>query len=196
MPSQVPESAATNSASPLLSAIVDCFLLDAVIGYQQSLPHNHDAVLPTLSRSASPAQSESPHVNTELHKNSFRSFQIEYTVMIPGFPRRYRRIDLMCPCRSNVHGLMKLPPSRNANQLGQSITVFQQVVGRLFVRLQASPSHLSQGVSQRSVGELLSAGMFNSPTYEESTPKLYLFFVFYQGFVPGSALLLSSPRCF
>ena len=28
------ESAATNSASPLLSANVDCFLLDAVIGYQ------------------------------------------------------------------------------------------------------------------------------------------------------------------
>ena len=37
MPSQAPESAASNSASPLLSAIVDRFLLDAVIGYQVCL---------------------------------------------------------------------------------------------------------------------------------------------------------------
>ena len=54
VPSQAPESAATNSASPLLSAIVDRFLLDAVIGYQ-SLPRNHDAVPLTLNRSTSPA---------------------------------------------------------------------------------------------------------------------------------------------
>ena len=65
MPSQAPESAATNSASPLLRAIVDCFLLDAVIGYQPSLPRNHDAVPLTLIWSASPAQSESPYVNTK-----------------------------------------------------------------------------------------------------------------------------------
>ena len=38
------DSAATNSASPLLSAIVDCFLFIAVIGYQPSLPFTHDAV--------------------------------------------------------------------------------------------------------------------------------------------------------
>ena len=65
MPSQAPESAATNSASPLLRAIVHCFLLDAVIGYQPSLPRNHDAVPLTLNWSASPAQSESPYDNTE-----------------------------------------------------------------------------------------------------------------------------------
>ena len=65
LPSQAPESVATNSASRLLSAIVDCFLLDAVIGYQPSLPRNHDAVPFTLNRSASPAQSASLYVNTE-----------------------------------------------------------------------------------------------------------------------------------
>ena len=48
-----------------LSAIVDCFLLDAVIGYQPTLPRNHDAVPLTLNRSPSPALSESPYVNTE-----------------------------------------------------------------------------------------------------------------------------------
>ena len=61
--SQAPESAATYRASPLLSAVVDVFLLDAGIGHQPSLPRNHDAAPLTLSRSASPAQSESPHVN-------------------------------------------------------------------------------------------------------------------------------------
>ena len=44
MPSQPPDSVGTNSASPLLSEIVDCFLLVAVIGYQPSLPFTHDAV--------------------------------------------------------------------------------------------------------------------------------------------------------
>ena len=67
------QSAATNSASPLLSAIVDCILLDAMIGYQPSLPRSHDAAPLTLNRSASPAQSESPYVNT----SSFYSFQVE-----------------------------------------------------------------------------------------------------------------------
>ena len=71
VPSQAPESAATNSASPLLSAIVDCFLLDAVIGYQPSVPRNHDAVPLTRKRSASPAQSESPYVNTEPTRTHF-----------------------------------------------------------------------------------------------------------------------------
>ena len=63
MPSQAPDSAATNSASSLPSAIVDCFLLEAVIGYQPSLPCTHDAVPLTLNRSASQAQSESPYVS-------------------------------------------------------------------------------------------------------------------------------------
>ena len=77
IPSQAPESAATNSASPLLIAIFDCFLLDAVIGYQPSLPRSHDTVPFTLNRSASPAQSESPYVNTDPTRNSFHIFQIE-----------------------------------------------------------------------------------------------------------------------
>ena len=55
----------TNSASPLLSAIVDGFLLVAVIGHKPSLPFTHDAVPLTLNRSASPAQSASPYVNAE-----------------------------------------------------------------------------------------------------------------------------------
>ena len=57
MLSQAPQSAATNSASPLLSAVVDCFLLDAMIGNQPSLSFTHDALPLTLNRSASPAQS-------------------------------------------------------------------------------------------------------------------------------------------
>ena len=96
MPSQPPECAATNPASPLSSAIVDCFLLDAVIGYQPSLPRNHDAVPLTLNRSASPAQSESPHVNTEPTRvlvTASRLSVVGRTVMIAGFPRRYRRIS-------------------------------------------------------------------------------------------------------
>ena len=95
VPSQAPESAATNSASPLLSAIVDCFLLDAVIGYQ-SLPRNHDALPLTLNRSTSPAQSESPYVNTGPTRALFAASRLSVvgrTVMISRCPRRYRSID-------------------------------------------------------------------------------------------------------
>ena len=98
MPSQAPDSAATNSASPLLSAIVDCFLLVAVIGYQPNLPYTHDAVPLTLDRSASPARSASPYVNTEPSGARFTASKLKdigCTFMIPGFPRRYRKIDLM-----------------------------------------------------------------------------------------------------
>ena len=79
MPSQAQESAATNSASPLLSAIVDCFPLDAMIGNQPSLPLSHDAVPLVLNRSASPAQSESP--------SSTLSPQ-ELSSQLPGWCRR------------------------------------------------------------------------------------------------------------
>ena len=98
IPSQAPESAATNSASPLLIAIFDCFLLDAVIGYQPSLPRNHDTVPFTLNRSASPAQSEPPYVNTDPTRTLFTASKLSVvgrTIIIPGFSRRYRKIDLM-----------------------------------------------------------------------------------------------------
>ena len=98
VPSQAPERPATNSASPLLSAIVDCFLVDTVIGCQPSLLRTHDVVPLTLNRSASPGQSESPYVNTEPSGALFtvsRLSVVGRTVMIPGFPRRYRRIYLM-----------------------------------------------------------------------------------------------------
>ena len=88
MPSQAPKSAATSSASPLLSAIVDRFLLDAMIGYQPSLSRSHDAVRVTLNRSASPAQSESPYVSTEPTEallTASRCSVVGRTVMIPGF---------------------------------------------------------------------------------------------------------------
>ena len=77
MPSQAPESAATNKASPLLSAVVDLFLLGATIGHQPSLPRNHDVPRLTLNRSASPAQSEFPYVNTEPTGSSSCNIQIE-----------------------------------------------------------------------------------------------------------------------
>ena len=98
IPSQAPESAATNSASPLLSAIVDCFRLDAKIGYQPNFSCSHDAVPLTLKRSASPAQSESPYVSTEPSGALFTASKLRVvgrTVMIPGFPRRYRKTDFI-----------------------------------------------------------------------------------------------------
>ena len=97
-PSQAPDSAATNSASPLLRASVDCFWLVAVIGYQPNLPYTHDAVPLTLDRSASPARSASPYVNTEPSAARFTASKLKdvgCTFMIPGFPRKYRKIDLM-----------------------------------------------------------------------------------------------------
>ena len=89
MPSQAPESAATMLASPLLSAIVDCFRLDAMIGYQPSFQRSHDAVPLTLSRSASLVQSESPFVNTEptgALLTASRLSVVGRTVIIPRFP--------------------------------------------------------------------------------------------------------------
>ena len=88
------QSAATLSGSPLLSAIVDGVL----IGYQPSLPRTHDAVPLTLNRSASPAQSEPPFVNTESTGVLFTASRLSIvgrTIMIPGFPRKYRRILFM-----------------------------------------------------------------------------------------------------
>ena len=88
-------------ASPLLSAIVDCFRLEAMIGYQPSLPRSHDAVPLKLNRSASPAQSESRYVNTESTGALFTASRLSLvgrTVMVPGFPRRYRRLDISHVC--------------------------------------------------------------------------------------------------
>ena len=91
----------------------------------------------------------------------------------------------------------------SASQLCPSTTVFQQAAGRLFVRLWASFFHLISWRSQRSVGELLISGMWNSSsmhsTCEASTPQLYPSFVFTRvcpkyrvGFVVTS--LFSSSR--
>ena len=85
MRSQAPERA--GSPSPLLSAIVDYFLLVVVMGYQPNLPHTHDAIPLTL-RSASPTRSASPCVNTKPSGHRLH-------IMIPRFPRKYRKIDLM-----------------------------------------------------------------------------------------------------
>ena len=144
------ESAAINSASPLLSAIVDCLPFDAVIGYQPSLPRNHDAVPFTLNRSAPTAQSESSHVNTEPTRALFAASRLSVvgrTVMIPGFPRRYRRIDL----------LFLMSVSLAGTRLDEAFPISQRKSARSIhssfptscreTRLQASPSHLSHGVS-------------------------------------------------
>ena len=124
MLSRAPESAATNSASPLLSAIVDCFLLDAVIGYQPSLPRNHDAVPLTLNRSASPAQSESSYVNTEptgALSTASRLSVVGCTVMVPWITRRYRRIHFMFPMSVSLArpraGLSSVNPQQLSNTL-------------------------------------------------------------------------------
>ena len=82
---QASASAATNSSSPLQSANVDCFLLEAVIGYQVCLaPMTH------------------------------------------------------------VPRLIELSPSYTASQLGQSITAFQQAVGRFSVRLHHGSSQVAR----------------------------------------------------
>ena len=65
---------------------------------QSSLLCTNDAVPLTPNRSASPAQSEFPYGNTEPTGALFTTSRLSVvgrTVMIPGFPRRYRRIDLM-----------------------------------------------------------------------------------------------------
>ena len=153
MPLHTTESAATNSALPLLSAIVDCFLVHAVIGYQPSLPRNHDAVPLTLSRPASPALSESPYVNTEPTRALFTASRLSVvgrTVMIPGFPRRSRRIDLMflMSCRSHVQGLMRLShcttqvSSANPQQFSNKLSVHSLFACRhpLLICLTAFPT--------------------------------------------------------
>ena len=172
MPSPAPESAATNSASPLLSAIVDCLLLDAVTGYQPSLPRNHDAVPLTLKRTASPAQSESPYVNTEPTGALFTTSRLSVvgrTVMIPGFPWRYRRIDLMF-----LMSMSLVTQHKSAQSLHNSFPTSCR-----WTLLFASSRSWR---SQRSVGELFSADTLNSSnmlsTYEASTLKLYPSFVF------------------
>ena len=144
MPSQAPESAATSSASPLLSVIVDCFLFDAVIGYQPSLLRNPDA----LNRSVSPAQSESPYINTEPTGALFTASRVSVvgrTVMIPGFPRMYRRINLMFLMSVSL-ARPRLDEAFPVAQRKSARPVFQHAVGRLFVPLQESLSHLSHGV--------------------------------------------------
>ena len=134
--SQAPESAATNSAWPLLSAIIDCSVLDAVVGYQPSLPRNHDAVLLALNRSAYPAQSESPYVSTEPTGALFTTSRLS----VVG------RTHSSYLCRLHVQGLMRPFPSHSADPLGRSITIVQQAVGTLFVRFQAALAHLFYGV--------------------------------------------------
>ena len=123
------------------------FLLDAVIGYHPSLPRNHDGVPLTLNRSASPAQSESRYVNTEPTGGLFTASRLS-VVGRTGFPRRYRRIDLMflmsvslaCP---RLYEAFPIAQRKSARSILNS---FHQAVGRFFVRLQASLSHLSPGV--------------------------------------------------
>ena len=69
----------TECSDQLTFAIAECDRwLDAVIGYQPNFLRNHDAVPLTLKRSASPSQSESPHVNTEPTGTPSHSFQIEF----------------------------------------------------------------------------------------------------------------------
>ena len=77
------------------SSIVFC---STRVGYQPSLPRDRDAAPLTLNRQAPPAQSEYPYANTEPSRALFTDSRLSVvgrTVMIPGVPRRYRRIDLM-----------------------------------------------------------------------------------------------------
>ena len=144
MPSQAPDSAATNSASPLLGAIVDCFLLVAVGGYQPSLSFAHDAVPLTLNRSASPAKTALPHVNTEPSGARFTASKLKVigcTVMIPGFPRRYRWIHLMflmsvSLSRPILHEAFPIAQRKSARSIRNS-----------FQRSLVDPSHRPHGDS-------------------------------------------------
>ena len=196
MLSRAPESAATNSASPLLSAIVDCFLLDAVIGYQPSLLRNHDAVPLTLNRSASPAQSKSPYVNTEptgALSTASRLSDVGCTVMVPWITRRYRRIHFMFPMS------VSLARPRLDEASARSVHNSFPTRCRWTLCSLASISFSSfSRRSQRSAGELLSADLLKSSSVlsrcEASTPKLFSSSVFTR-VRSSSALVLSSPRC-
>ena len=107
-----------------------CFRLDALIGYQPSLPRSHDAVPLTLNRSASLAQSESPYVTGALFTAS-RLSVLGRTVMIPGFPQRYRRIDW-------TFLMYSVDPQQFSNKL--SILSFLSCEQLLFVCFTAFPS--------------------------------------------------------
>ena len=75
--------------------------------------------------------------------------------MIPRFPLRYRRIDLvfLMPVSLARPRLDEASPSHSASQLGRSTTVFQQAVWRLRPLAGIPFSSVSRR-SQRSVGEL------------------------------------------
>ena len=177
MPSQAPESAATNSASPRLTAIVDWFLRDAVIGYQPCLPRNHDPVPLTLNRSASLAQSESPYVNTEPTGALFTASRLSVvgrTFMIPGFPRKCRRIDLtflmsVSLARPRLDEGFAIAQRRSARSIHNS---FPTSCRQTLCSLAGISVSLVSRRSHRGVGELLSADMLNSSsmlsTYEAS----------------------------
>ena len=198
------KSAATNSASPLLSAIVDCFRLDAMIGYQPSFPRNHDAVPLTLNRSASLAQSESQYVNTEPTGALFTASRLSVvgrTIIIPGFPRRYRGTDLFssCPYRSHVPGLMRPFPSHSVGPLYRSIAIFQPAFDTLIVCLEEALARLFHDVPiSVFFWSFLEQTCCTPPAclphtkcrLRNCTPPLSL-----PGFVPRNVLVLLTPHC-
>ena len=163
MPSQAPESAATNSASPLLSAIVDCFLLDAMIGYQPSLPRNHDAAPLALNRSASPAQSESLYVNTEPTGALFTAFRLSIVGRTVMIPRRYRRIDLIflmsvSHARPRLDEAFSIAQRRSARSIHNNCPTSCR---KTLCSLAGISFSSVSWCSRLSVGELLSADILN-----------------------------------
>ena len=189
------------------TAIVDCFLPDAVLGYQPSLLCTHDAVPLTVNRSASPAQSEWPHVSTEPAVAIFTASRLSVvgrTVMISRFPRRYDRIDLMF--------LMSVSLARP--RLDEAFTIAQRRSARSIHRsfpkscrytLGSLTGHSFSSVSRcshRSVGVLLNADTLNSSSmlstyvaYQRRRSTFPSFFTMSSsvGFVVTS--LLSFSRC-
>ena len=146
----------------------------------------------TLSRSASPAQSESPHVNTEptgARVAASRLSVVGRTVMIPGFPRRCRKTDwifLMSVslARPRVDEAFPIAQYRSARSTHNNYPTSCR-----YTRCSLAGISFSS-VSRRShpsVGEHLSADMWNS-NFEVvrllSLPRVN----------PSSALVLSSPR--
>ena len=148
IPSQAPNDPVTVSASPLLSAIVDCFLLVAVMGYQLWFPRIHDAVPLTLRLSESPVQWESLNVKTEPSHAPFAVVKPNCNgsiVITPGLALQHIKIDLMFSCLFHLLGQGSTSLSHRRSAVDQLQFANQRSIHAMFkiaaVLLRRSPAH-------------------------------------------------------
>ena len=174
--SSPPFTGSRECSDQLSFATAEC---DLRLLFCSMVPRNHDAFPLTLNRSASPAQSESPYVNTEPTGALFTASRLSVVgriVTIPGFPRKYRRIDLMFlmsvllarPRLDEGFPVAQLKPARSIHNS------FPRSCRETFCSLASISFSSFSRRSHRSVCELLSDGMLNSSSMRSCT--LFRFF--------------------